>query len=223
MSQNGLGVLNGAHLLGLVRHVLDEHGREVRTAAIFLWAVYESRATTSCSTIGAGAIYRAHWRFQALSFAGVELRKCIGQIVGMDELVRRVFEAHGPIMGRTGWRRNEEQLAGVGQRQVLMLAVRVCLLAEVDPAAVTDHRLAVPGLADGNGRFDVEEGYHDAAKRLEWRKGMNGGRPGDETAYPFQVVWSEDVEVVQSGEEEGVGGWCGLCQGRKTGEIQCQI
>jgi len=81
----------------------------------------------------------------------------------VHHLVGSVLHLHLPSVWG-GWRgADEEELAGVGQREVDIL--RGCDgggLAEVDAAAVVEDALAVEVLADLDGRFFVEEGDDDA-------------------------------------------------------------
>lgn len=45
---------------------------------------------------------------------------------------------------------------------------------------------------------------------------MDGGGARDEVADALELVWAEDVEVVEVGEEQRVGGRGGLLEGRQV-------
>lgn len=45
----------------------------------------------------------------------------------------------------------------------------------------------------------------------------------NEVANDVEVLGLEDFEVVQIGEEQGVGGRCGLFQRGEVGEVECEV
>ena len=146
----------------------------------------------------------------------------VGEVLGVDHLVGGVLELHLPAVGRGGGRADEEELSGVGEGQVAVPRVYGGRLAEVDTASVAHDGLAVPDGADVDGGLLVEEGDDYTAKGLEWGPRVYGCRLGDQVADGLQVVWTEDVGGLEVGDEEGVGGRCGLYEGRKIREIETE-
>lgn len=122
----------------------------------------------------------------------------------MHELVGSILETILPAMGRARGRRDEEELAGVGESKMLISLVDRCRLAKVDAALLTHDGLVVPDLSDGDGGLLVVEGDDDASERLERGEGVDGGRLGDEVADDVEVLGEEDGRVGEVGEEEGV-------------------
>lgn len=103
---------------------------------------------------------------------------------------------------------------------MLVASLHGRVLAEVDAETMTHDRLAVPGLTDADGGLVVEEGDDDAAERAEGRPGVDGARLLDELADGLEVVGAEDVEVLEVGEDERVGGGCGLGERGEGGEVE---
>lgn len=127
-----------------------------------------------------------------------QLGERLGEILGVHHGVGGILHALLPVVGRARGRADEEELAGVGQGQVLVGGGYVDGggLAKVDAAALAEDGLTVPDGADGDGGLLVEEGDDDAAERLEWRPGEDGCRLADEIADGLEVVGGEDVERV---------------------------
>lgn len=87
---------------------------------------------------------------------------------------------------------------------MLVLGLDICLLTKVDSAAITKDSFAIPNLTDSDGGIDIEEGNDDATERLERRKGVDRCYLGNQSSDSLQVVWSEDICVVEAGKEEGI-------------------
>lgn len=218
MSHDGLGVLHGAQLVGLVGHVLDDDGGH--HGGVVVGLVDEGGAATAVAA-GQGRVGRRHGG-DGLG-AVVQLGEGLCEVLGVDELVRGVLEAHLPAVRRAGRGRDEEELAGVGQLEVLGLGVGGGGLAKVDLELLAHDALAVPDLADGDGGVLVEEGDDDAPERLERGKGVDGRRLLDQVADRLQVLGQEDVGVVEVGEEERVGRWRGLHERWQVGQVQTEV
>lgn len=201
---------------GLVGHVLEADGGEVGAVALGrLGAVEQGRAAAprlarDSRGAAAGAVGRADWGLNASAGVVVQLGECVGEVLSVDQLVRCVLKSHLPTMGRRGGRGNKEELAGVGQGEVAVLRVDGGRGAEVDTAGVAEDSLAVPDLAHGYGGVVIKEGDDDAAEGLERGPCVDGSGLGDEIADGLQIVGAEDVEILQVGEEQGVGRRGGL-------------
>lgn len=65
---------------------------------------------------------------------GLSMQLCQGlrEILCVNELVGRVLELHLPAVGRRWWWRDEEELASVGEVEVLVFDFDGCWCAEVD-------------------------------------------------------------------------------------------
>lgn len=203
MSQDGLGGLHGAVLAGLIRHVLDKDGGH----AALLVGLVDERGGARARAAGKGRVGRCDGRAGVVvdgAGAVVQLGQGVGQVLGVDELVGGVLEADLPAVGRAGRGGDEEELAGVGEGEVLVPLVDGGGLSKVDAALLAHDGLAVPDLADGDGGLLVVEGDDDAAERLERGEGVDGGRLGDEVADDVEVLGEEDGRVGEVGEEEGV-------------------
>lgn len=87
---------------------------------------------------------------------------------------------------------------------MLISGLDIRLLAKVDSAAIANNGFSIPNSADGDGGIDVEEGDDDATKGFERRKGMDWRNLSNQPSDALQVVWSEDVCVVETGKEEGI-------------------
>ena len=153
----------------------------------------------------------------------VQLGQGRGQVVSVDELVGGVLERLLPAVRRGRGRADEEQLAGVGQRQVLVLVeVQRRVLAEVDAAALAHDGLAVPHLAHSDGGLFVEEGNDDAAEGLEGRPSVYRRGGGDKLSDGLQVVRPEDIKIAKVGDQECVGRRCGLRQRGQAGKVELE-
>jgi len=114
------------------------------------------------------ALVVADWRGREIRVYRPVVQLCerLGQIIGVDLLVRRVLELHLPAMRRRRGRGDEEELAGVGEGEVLVLRLDRGRLAEVDLDALAHDGLAVEGVADGDRGIVGVEGDDDAAEGL---------------------------------------------------------
>ena len=122
----------------------------------------------------------------------------------MDELVRSVFETDLPAV-RGAWRRgNEKELPGVRQGEMLITRADGCVLTEVDANSLAKNSLAIPDGANANSGLLVKEGHDDATERFQRGEGVDEGGGGDEVADLSEVVWGEDVDVVEIGKEKSV-------------------
>lgn len=203
MSQDGLGGLHWAVLAGLIGHVLDKDGGH----AALLVGLVDERGGARARATGKSRVGRCDRRAGIVvdgTGAVVQLSQGVGQVLGVHELVGSVLETVLPAVGRAGRRRDEEELAGVGESEVLISLIDRCRLAKVDAALLTHDDLVVPDLSDGDGGLLVVEGDDDASERLERGEGVDGGRLGDEVADDVEVLGEEDGRVGEVGEEEGV-------------------
>lgn len=153
-----------------------------------------------------------------------QLGKGLSEILSVHHGVGGILHALLPVVGRARGRADEEELAGIGQGQMLVGGGYVDggWLAKVDAAALAEDGLTVPDGADGNSGLLVEKGDDDAAKRLEWRPGEDGCRLADEVADGLEVFGGEDVERVDVCKDERVGRRRGLAERRKVGEIEAE-
>lgn len=94
----------------------------------------------------------------------VQLSKRISEILSVDQLVGRILEAHLPAMGRTRWRRDEEELASIRKSKVLIALIDGCRHAKVDSALLTHDCLVIPYLANGDSSLLVKEGDDNATE-----------------------------------------------------------
>lgn len=64
---------------------------------------------------------------------------------------------------------------------------------------------------DSDGGFGVVEGYDNMVEGFERCKGMDWSGVCDEVVNGLEIFGEEDIDVVEVGEEEGVGwrGWLG--------------
>lgn len=207
---------------GFVRHILDSDGRQIRVRAVVVGVVDERRAPAPRGKPGAAAISGRNRRLRTGHGTGpvVQFGKGVGEVLRMHELVGRILQLDLPAMGRARRGGDEEELAGVGKREVFVAGVDGGVLAEIDTEAVAHEGLAVPGLADADGRLVVEEGDDDAAEGAQGSPGVNGADIIDELADALQVFGAEDVEILEVGKEERVGRGRGLCEGREGGEVE---
>ena len=199
MRQDGLRGVDGAHLLGLVGHVLDDDGGHV--GALVVGLVDEGGAAAACAATGPLATGRGGCGGHGGVEDGrvglvVELGEGGGEVIGVDELVGGVLEAHLPAVGRArGWG-DEEELAGVGEGEMLVAGTDGCVLAKVDLDLLAEDGLAVPYLADEDGAVLVKEGDDDATEGLEGRKCVDEGGCRDEVADGGEVIRGEYLCVV---------------------------
>lgn len=216
MRHDGLGLVDGAEVLGVVRHVLDDDGGHAARL------VAEDEGCAAAAAAGHGGVGGRDGRVDG-SRAVVQLGERLGEVLGVDELVGRVLETHLPAMGRRGGRRDEEELARIGKREMLILDLDGRALAKVDLEPLPHDGLAIPDRADGDGGLVVPEGDEDAAERLERGPGVDGRRLGDEVADGLEVLGEEDVEVVEVGEEQRVGGPRGRRERGQVGEVEGEV
>lgn len=151
---------------------------------------------------------------------GLQLAQGAGQVLGVHLLVGRVLVAHLPAHGRGRRRRDEEELVALRQVQVAVGGVEVGVLAEVDADAAAEDGLAVEDLADGDGVVDAVEGDDDAAEGLERGEGVDGGVLVDGAGDVLEYGGGEDIEGLEVGDQEGVGGRRGVREGREVGEVE---
>lgn len=153
----------------------------------------------------------------------VQLGQSVGQILGVDQLVGGVLEALLPVVRWRGRGRDEEELAGVGEGEVQVL---VCVdgggLAKVGAAAFAHNGLAIPDGAHGDGVVVGVEGDEDTTEGFERGPGVDGSGLADQLLDSLQVVRAKDGEVVEVGDQEGVGGWSWLLQRWDAGEIETE-
>lgn len=98
--------------------------------------------------------------------------------------------------------------------------------AEVDFGAevvAVEERLGVEHLADGDGVVCGVEGTDEAAEGGEGREGVEGGDRGDFGAYGAERGRLEEVQVVEVGDEEGVGWRRGLGERREVAEVEREV
>lgn len=222
MRQDRLGLFHGAEFDGFVCHVLDENGGH---AALLLGLVDEGGGAGS-STADQSRVGRSNGRFVvAVDGSGsvMQFGESVGEILGVDKLVGCVLESNLPAVRRARGRGDEEKLAGVGQREVLVLLIHGCRSSKIDLALVTHDKLIIPDLSHGDGRLLVKEGDDDAAERLERGEGMDGGGVGDEVADSVEVLGEEDGGIGQVGEEQGVGGRRGRRERWEGRKIETEI
>jgi hypothetical protein len=218
-----------AQLLRLIRHVIDRNTRQARTTTMLLRMEDECRAPTAlsarprrrCINTTHRAIRRRRRACRPASLVS-QLRQSVGEIVGMHHLIGGILELHLPAVWRTGRRADEEQFPRVGQGEVVVFVSQVGGGGgtEVDAAPLPQDGLAVPDGAYLDGGLLVEEGDDYAPEGLEGRPGVDWDCRGYELSDGLEVVWAEDVGVLEIGEDERVGrhGWLG--QRRQVGEVQ---
>lgn len=95
-------------------------------------------------------------------------------------------------------------------------------LAKVGAAAFAHDGLAIPDGAYGDGVVVGVEGDEDAAEGFERCPGVDGGGLADELPDGLQVVRAKDGEVVEVGDQEGVGWWGWLLQRWDAGEVEAE-
>lgn len=210
MSHDGFRAFKRRHVLRLVRHVLDKHSRQAGAAAVLIRVVDECRAAAPRAACAICRRNRGLERVKRALAGGIQLGERRSQVIGMDHFIRRILQAHLPAMRGAGGRRDEEELASVGEGEVVRLGLDRGRVAKVDADAVAHDALAVPDFADGNGRVNVVKGDDDAAEGLEGRKGVDCGGARDEVADALELLGVEDVDVVEVGEEQRVGRRRGL-------------
>jgi len=150
----------------------------------------------------------------------MQFRQCLGQIIGMDLLVRCIFELHLPaVWWRRGWG-DKEQLPGVRESQVLVFDLDGGRLAEVDLHALAHDGLAVEDLADADRGVIIVEGDDDSAEGFQGRPGVDGSGGVDEVFDGLEVVGAEDLEVVQVCDDEGIRWRSWLLKRRDCGEVE---
>lgn len=101
---------------------------------------------------------------------GVKHGQGVGEVTRVDFLVGRVLVAHGPAVGRAGWRGDEEELAELRRLKVALGPVQLFLaedgrwLAEVDPRShvAVQESGALQLFADGDSIVVGMEGADDA-------------------------------------------------------------
>lgn len=196
MCHDGLH-LDGAKVPSLVRHVLDEHSGHI----LLLRLVDERRATAS--SYGHSRVGGSDGRVDRVG-AVVQLGQRLGKVLGVDQLIRSILEAHLPAVRWRGRRRDEEQLAGIREREVLVTSLDGCRLSEIDLDLLAHNELGVPGLSNGDSGVNVEEGDEDAAEGLERRECVDGSGLGNQVADRRNVLGEEDVGVDEVGEEQRV-------------------
>ena len=202
--------------LWLVRHVLYRNSRQPDVAAMVLRLVYQRRTAASP---GGAALSRRDGR---LGGAVVQLVQRGGEVVGVHLLVGRVLKTDLPAMGWRRWRGDEEEFASIGESEAVVSRVHGGVLAEVDARAVAHDRLAVPGLADTDGRVLVGKGNDDTPEGLEGGPGVDGSGGVDERTDGLEVVRAEDVRILKICYKEGVGGRCRLRQRWERGEVESE-
>lgn len=106
---------------------------------------------------------------------------------------------------------------------MLIFVLYRCRLTEVNADSVAQDGLTIPYLANGDGGLDAVEGDDDAAEGFERSKGMDRDGLRNEIADDIEVLGLEDFEVIQVGEEQGVGWRCGLLQWGKFREVEGQV
>lgn len=230
----GLDIYGANGVLRLVRHVVNHDTGEVGAAPVVLGVEDQGGAATprlsggggGAEASGALALDGAHGRVgHDVAAAGVlgvvQPRQGLGQVLGVDLLVGGALAALLPVVGRGGRGANEEELAGVREGEVgVGRGVEGRVLAKVDAAALTHDRLAVPDRADGDGVGLGIEGDEDATEGLERRPSMNRRGLEDQVLDGFEVIGAEDREVLQVGDEEGVGCRGGLLYWWQVGEVK---
>lgn len=153
----------------------------------------------------------------------VEFGQGVSQILGVNQLVGCVLETLLPVVRWRGRGRDEEELAGVGEGE---MQIFVCVdgggLAKVGAAAFAHDGLAVPDGAHSDGIVVGVEGDEDTAEGFERGPGVDGSGLADQLLDGLQVVGAKDGEVVEVGDQEGVGGWGWLLQRWDAGEIETE-
>lgn len=145
------GAVGEAH--GLVRHIFNGNSGQVGVGAVIFGMVDEGRAPASHGEARAavgGGDGRLRVRGGGVGPV-VKLGEGVGKILGMHELVGRILEAHLPAVRGAGRGRDEEELAGVGQGEVLVAGLHGGVLAKVHAYAVVHDGLSVPRLTHANG------------------------------------------------------------------------
>ena len=199
---------------GLIRHVVNGDSRQSGASAVLLGLVDEGAAPAAGGATwlllllgGAAVNGRSGGGGRGVSEDGglvmVELGEGLGEVVGVDELVRGVLEAHLPAMRGRGRGADEEQLAGVGQLEVAVLIGKVHrgVLAEVDAASLPHDGLAIPYRPHAHGGLLIREGHDDAAEGLERGPGDDRGGGGYQFPDGLHVVGPEDVRIIQVGDQ----------------------
>jgi hypothetical protein len=153
----------------------------------------------------------------------VQLGKCISQILSVDQLVGRILKAHLPAVRRARRGRDEEELAGVGESEVLVALVDGRGFSKVDAALLAHDGLIIPDLADVYCGLLIEEGDDDAAEGLKRGEGVDGRRVGDEVTDDIEVLGEEDGRVGEVGEEKGVGRRRRRGQRWEVGEVESKV
>lgn len=94
--------------------------------------------------------------------------------------------------------------------EILLMEVERCRFAKVDAASLAQNGFAVPDGADLDGRRFVVEGDDYATERFQRRPGVDGRCGGYEVADRLHIVRTEDLWVLEVGEDERVRGRCRL-------------
>lgn len=92
-------------------------------------------------------------------------------------------------------------------------------MAKVDFYPLAHDGLAIEDLSDADRGVFVKERDNDAPEGFKWRPGMDWCRGVDEVFDALEVVWSKYLSVLEVGDEEGVGRWGWLNEGRYRREI----
>jgi hypothetical protein len=136
--------IDGAHAFRRVRHVFDDDSRKPWAVAVVVRAVDERRATAPrAGRSSSRSCVRADGRVEHGLSLAVQLGQSLSKVFGVNLLVGGIFEAHLPSMRGARRGRNEEELAGVGEGEVLIPGMNGSGLAKVDLAAITQEGLAV--------------------------------------------------------------------------------
>lgn len=121
----------------------------------------------------------------------------------MDFFIGSTLKTLLPIVRRRGRRRDEEELACVGQRQVSVpwQGVDRSRLSEIDATPLAHDGLAVPYGSHCYGIGFRVKGDENATERLQRGPSMDDGGLGNEVSDGLQVIGPEDGQVVQVGDE----------------------
>jgi len=211
----------GAHLHWFVRHVVHRHTRQIRAVTQLRLRLEEERRAAAAAALAAR---RRDGRRAGIEGDGIvmvaQLSQGVGQVLGVHLRIGRILELHLPPVRRARRRADEKELAGVGQGQAVRRGRDGRMLAKVDAAAVAHDGLAVPHAAHSDGGVLVEKRNDDAAEGFERRPGVDRGYLLDEVADLLEVVGAEDVEVLEVGEDERVGGGRRLLERGEGREVE---
>lgn len=168
----------GAENLWLVCHIIDGNAWQVGAAAVLIRPEYESRTTASGL---AGRIIISElaigWRDRGGDTSRVvpEASECLGKVIGVYHLIGRILETHLPSLRGRRRRRDEKELAGVRQLEVVLLLFDWCRGAKVDSASLTQNRLTIPDLAHCYCGLLIEERDNYAPEGFQRSPRVNGG------------------------------------------------